>query len=183
MQIEIRADTVTISGYVNAVERDSKILDKMKAGYSSVKGDFVERIESGVFNRSLAKKSKIPIMLNHSRELTATDITIKEDNIGLYAKFTTSDEEVRKSANDGSLTGWSFGFVNPKEYLEDLENGLQRRVLTDLDLTEISILTIPPAYIATSIEVRAFADTVTSSESAFNSSYENIIRLERKRYL
>ena len=43
MKIEIRADSVLIDGYVNAVERDSKVLH-------NANGPFVEKLKQELFN-------------------------------------------------------------------------------------------------------------------------------------
>ena len=51
MKIEIRADSVLIDGYVNAVERDSKVLH-------NANGPFVEKIKAGTFQRSLDVSNK-----------------------------------------------------------------------------------------------------------------------------
>lgn len=51
MKIEIRADSVVIDGYVNAVERDSKVLH-------NAKGPFVEKIKAGAFKRAVRSSEK-----------------------------------------------------------------------------------------------------------------------------
>ena len=48
MRIEIRADSVLIEGYVNAVARDSRPMRDRKTGKR-----FVEQIVPGVFERAL----------------------------------------------------------------------------------------------------------------------------------
>ena len=58
MKIEVRNDKVIIDGYVNAVDRFSKILyDK--------RGQFVEKIMPSVFRRALEKNDAIKVLLNH----------------------------------------------------------------------------------------------------------------------
>ena len=47
MQISIRSDSVEISGYVNAVERDSNPLRALNGRY------FIERICKGAFKKAL----------------------------------------------------------------------------------------------------------------------------------
>ena len=71
MKVEIRDDVVVIDGYVNAVERDSKVLrDKS--------GAFIEKIKAGVFQRALERAKRtaydVKVLLNHNydRELTST---------------------------------------------------------------------------------------------------------------
>lgn len=171
MKVEIREDSVLIDGYVNAVERDSKVLH-------NAKGPFVEKIKAGAFQRALNRAERtgydVKVLLNHdySKELTSTrDTTTKiyEDNIGLRCKCEIRDADVMKKAREGKLTGWSFGFL-PIRDAWDTENDMQHRELRELELKEVSILDDRkvPAYSGTSIEtrdddlieVRAMEDTV-----------------------
>ena len=84
MQIKIRADnSVEIEGYVNAVERDSRVLE-------SRTGKFVERVRAGAFKRTLDKRHDITVLLNHKENrvlASTTDGTaeLSEDAIGLSA--------------------------------------------------------------------------------------------------
>lgn len=157
MRIELRDDSVLIDGYVNAVERDSKVL-------TGASGKFIERIASGAFRRSLerAKKTNSPVkvLLNHdyTRVLSSnTDdsTAISEDNIGLRCKCEIRDKEVIEKARSNKLVGWSFGFIPIKE--ERTEEDIPHRTIRELELKEVSILdnTKKPAYNGTSIEVRA----------------------------
>jgi hypothetical protein len=52
------------------------------------------------------------------------------------------------------LRGWSFGFVSEKDSWEEGESGVQKRSIEELELLEVSILDMTPAYVATSIETR-----------------------------
>jgi uncharacterized protein len=154
MKVEIRNNQVVIEGYVNAVERDSKVLTKSMSPYA--KSSFVERVKSKTFQKALEKNSNVEVRFNHRRGLGSTSENLKlyEDNIGLYAKATITDDEIIQKAKKGELRGWSFGFTTNKDQWEDIGDDLQRRTLEDIDLAEVSILTDNPAYIATSIEMR-----------------------------
>lgn len=154
MKIEIREDKVILDGYVNAVERFSKVL-KNKS-YS-----FIERIMPKVFQRAIEKNDSIKVLLNHDydQELANTkDGTAKlyEDNIGLRAIVEVSDPTVIEKAKQNKLRGWSFGFICNKADDEVNENGLHERTVRDIDLIEVSILDDRkiPAYVGTSIEMR-----------------------------
>lgn len=158
MQIEIREDSVIISGYVNAVERYSKPITEDLHGKIRT---FIERIKSGVFKKALKKNDDVKVLLNHDarREVATTkDGTAKleEDNIGLHAEVTITDAEVVEKARANKLVGWSFGFY-PVDDILGTENGMDARTITDLDLVEVSILDDEhtPAYYGTSIEARA----------------------------
>lgn len=157
MKIEIRADSVLIDGYVNAVERDSKVL-------RNVNGPFVEKIKAGAFQRSLDRAKRtgydVKVLLNHdySKELTSTRDTntkIYEDSIGLRCKCEIRDAEVIKKAREGKLVGWSFGFIPIRDSWEK-ESDMSHRELRELELKEVSILDDRknPAYSGTSIETR-----------------------------
>ncbi|WP_294363612.1 HK97 family phage prohead protease [uncultured Clostridium sp.] len=154
MKYEIREDnSVELSGYINVVQRDSKKL-RDKAG------EFIEQIMPNAFKKSLYKTPNIPILFNHKfdRELGRNGVgecEIYEDNIGLKYRIRTNDDEVVELAKAGRLTGNSFGFRSLKETYETLANGIRRRFVHELELIECSILSVEPAYIATSVEVRA----------------------------
>ena len=155
MKIEIRADSVRISGYVNAVERDSRILPKTMS--PEAKSDFVERIRAKTFERALSAASDVEVRYNHKKSLGSVksgNIKLYEDNIGLYADMTTNDPDVITKAQNKELRGWSFGFVSKHDDWEDIKEGLQRRNLDQIELREVSILSVTPAYIGTSIEMR-----------------------------
>lgn len=157
MQVEIREDSVFISGYVNAVERLSKPIRGTLRG--NVK-TFLERIKAGTFRSALKRNKNVVVLLNHdtSKVLASTEdgnATLEEDNIGLRAEITITDNEVVQKAREGRLAGWSFGFIaNDDEVTTEGNNEI--RTVTDLELLEVSILddTKAPAYYGTSIEAR-----------------------------
>lgn len=152
MKVEIRGEQAFISGYVNAVERDSKVLH-------GPEGPFVERAAAGVFQRALARASDVMLKLNHGRDIGSVgggNLKLREDAVGLYAEATVTDAETVREARAGHLTGWSFGFCDLAPCYEQQEGTeVRKRTLRDIDLAEVSILTISPAYIATSIEARS----------------------------
>ena len=153
MQIEMRNDgSLEISGYVNAVDRYSKEL------YSE-RGKFIEKVKPETFNKALARADNIDMLLNHDVrcKLASTmnqTLELREDNIGLFAKAIIHDNAVIQEAKEGNLKGWSFGFRALSDTWEE-EQPVARRTLEDIDLMEVSLLTIEPAYIATSVQVRA----------------------------
>lgn len=156
MHIEIRNDKVIIDGYVNAVGRDSRpvIVEK--------RGRVIEQIVPGTFARALKKAKNVKILLNHqeNRELGSTkqgNLKLYEDSIGLRAHAEITDSEVIQKAKNKELRGWSFGmFVLHEEY-EERADKLPRRLVSDVDLVEVSIIDsrMRPAYAGTSIEQRA----------------------------
>ena len=157
MRVEVRNDSVFISGYVNAVERLSKPIRETLHGKIRT---FLERIKAGVFRNALKKNDNVLVLLNHdnNRVLASTkdgSAVLTEDNIGLRAEITIVDKEVVEKARDGKLSGWSFGFIaNDDEITTEGKDEI--RTVTDLELLEVSILddTKAPAYYGTSIEAR-----------------------------
>lgn len=157
MQIRVKEDSVEIEGYVNAIERNSKpLLSRL--------GKFVERICKGAFQRAITRNDDIHILLNHDwrRDLGSTkqgNLELKEDNIGLHARATITDKEVVEKARNGDLIGWSFGFndVEPEGVQRRVIDGMETRLVKDLDLYEVSILdrTKSPAYEGTLINTRS----------------------------
>lgn len=153
MQITVRADSVELEGYVNAIERKSKPL------WSRI-GQFVERICKGAFKRALERNDDVRIMLNHTRDIGGQkdgNLELYEDNIGLHAKARITDPEVIKKAREGNLVGWSFGFYDREVEQKRDEDGYPLRDVLDLDLEEVSILdnTTTPAYDGTLVAVRS----------------------------
>ena len=153
MKINIRADSVEIEGYVNAIERNSKPL-------WSRMGQFIERICKGAFKKALKRNDDVKILLNHDpkRELGSMkqgNLELEEDNIGLKARAIITDKEVIEKARNGDLVGWSFGFTD-REVENTIERGMPLRAVKDLNLEEVSILdrTKEPAYDGTLIMAR-----------------------------
>jgi HK97 family phage prohead protease len=153
MKVTIRADSVELEGYVNAVERNSKPL------WSSL-GYFFERICAGAFGKALKRAQDVKILLNHdeSRELGSIskgNLKLDEDSIGLKFWTRIDDPQVIDLARKRKLVGCSFGFYD-REIEQGIEQGLPLRKVRDLDLDEVSILddSKTPAYDGTLISVR-----------------------------
>lgn len=153
MKINVRADSVEVEGYVNAIERNSKPL-------MSRIGQFVERICKGAFKKAIKRNDDIHILLNHdwNKDLGSTkkgNLELEEDNIGLKARATITDAEVVEKAKKGDLVGWSFGFTD-RDVENTIEHGMPTRAVKDLNLFEVSILdrTKTPAYDGTLIATR-----------------------------
>ena len=157
MKIELRNNGVHLEGYINAVGRESRVLHDLH-------GPFIEVIKPGTFAKSLEQRSDVGLMLNHKRSLEPTSLELYEDNIGLRAKVDIDDPEVVELAEHNKLQGWSFGFVAKADTWDDSQ-GVRRRTIDELDLQEVSILSVTPAYIATSIEARDDDATVHEQRS------------------
>ncbi len=167
MNILIRSDHVEISGYVNAVERPSKVLHDRS-------GDFIETMKEGAFKKALARNDNVRVLLNHDRkrDLGGTkdgNLELEEDNIGLRAKAKIYDKDVIDKARKGDLVGWSFGFTDRDVDKSYDEKGLLHRAVKDLDLEEVSILdrTRTPAYKGTLIMARDDKNILLGEEVEF----------------
>lgn len=62
MKIQLRNDSVVVSGYVNAVERESRILHDLQ-------GEFVEKVTAGTFADAIRNTPKIDLFFNHEKKL------------------------------------------------------------------------------------------------------------------
>lgn len=164
MRIELRADSVLIEGYVNAVARDSRPMRDKKTGQR-----FVEQIVPGAFKRAL-EQNEVDLLLDHdeNRKLgsTQTNLELCEDAIGLRARAEITDPEVVQKARDKKLRGWSFGFYERDASEEDLPNSMKRRYIEDMQLVEVSLIDERkiPCYAGTSIETRAEGKEILTAE-------------------
>jgi Escherichia/Staphylococcus phage prohead protease len=163
MRIEIRNDSVVLDGYVNKTDSYSRILP-------SPRGRFKEKIIPKTFERALMKAKNVDLLFNHDRNkrLGSTqegNLELREDNIGLRAIATVSDPEIIEKARNGELRGWSWGMFVMKDTWEDGSDGIQKRMVEDMDLVEVSILDRTPAYVGTSIESRGNEELVNEHRS------------------
>lgn len=157
MDFEIRADGVLhIEGYVNAVERDSRIVMCPECGKC------VEQIAAGAFGNALRAAKNVDMLLNHDkgRKIGSTSegtLTLTEDSIGLRASADITDDEVVEKARNGLLRGWSFGFKATDTEIEQRSQGVPRRHVKALSISEVSLIDdrYRPCYAGTSIELRA----------------------------
>ncbi len=149
---KINDDTVHIEGYVNAVCRDSKEI-------RSFGKTFVEQVRPKVFEKALRNNSDVKLLYNHreNRQLGSTkdNVQLYEDAIGLHISADIKDAEVRADADKGKFKGFSFGFKALKDSWEDVGEGKERRYLEDIELGEVSLLSVTPAYSGTLVEARA----------------------------
>ena len=155
MKVEVRADSVHIEGYVNAVERDSKIINVLPIGQC------VEQIRAGAFEQSLRDGEAVAILENHdiNRKLGSVkegNLKLYEDTIGLRAAADIYDNDVIDKARRGLIKGWSFGFVCKDSQIEDRADNVPRRIVKALELKEVSLIdgNMMPCYAGTLVEVR-----------------------------
>lgn len=176
MKYEIRGnDSVHIEGYVNAVERDSKIINVPSVGRC------VEQIKAGAFGNALRAAPDVAILENHdfSRKLGSIsegNLKLYEDNIGLRAVADITDPDTADKARRGLLKGWSFGFVCTDSEIEKRADNVPRRIVKGMSLSEVSLIdgAFTPCYSGTLVEVRSEGDIVEYRTVLFeNIEFEN----------
>ena len=152
--IEFRNGSIFISGYVNAVERESDFIP-------SPKGRFKEIIRPKAFDKALKRAKDVLLLFNHDEDqklgsITEGNLKLYEDSIGLKAEAEIRDQSIIEKAKKerGFLQGWSFGFIPIKQSFERGKDQIERRYIEDLDLLEVSLLSVKPAYPCCSVEIR-----------------------------
>lgn len=163
-----------MTGYVNVVGRDSRTLHDKS-------GPYIEQITPGAFGSALQSGTPVELRFDHNQVLGSTEtgeITLREDSIGLLANAVVSDPAVIQAAERRALRGWSFGFVKKADRWSTDEDGTRRRFVDALELREVSILDVTPAYIATSIETRD--DTETLVEFRMEDTEPDITEIREK---
>lgn len=124
-------------------------------------GGFNEVIEAGAFRRSLASGKDILCQVDHDSSAvlgrtSSGTLRLTEDSRGLRFELdvpeTTKGRDIVELAKRGDLGGMSFGFFVP-EGGEKWEGNT--RILSDVELVEISVVQSFPAYSGTSVDVRS----------------------------
>ena len=177
MKIEIRNDRAVVSGYVNAVGRDSRPI-------TDVRGKFVEQIEPGAFRASLERSENVDLLLNHDKSkvyASTKDGSLKltEDSIGLRAEAVLSDAEMIRKARSGEFRGWSFGMYVGDSAMEERAEGIPRRHVKSLNMFEVSLIDKSriPCYVGTSVECRSDGEIL--AELRYSEEEPEIVEEER----
>lgn len=161
---------LTISGYFSVFNSESRDL-----------GGFTEVIEPGAFDSSLRSGNDIKALAFHDYNkvlgrMKNGSMELRSDSKGLYADITLPDtqfaRDLHRQIQDGYIDQASFGFRIKKRELERREDGTVLQKIQDVDLREVSIVSMP-AYEATEVSARCvedfkkeFEDEVKRSEQA-----------------
>ena len=154
MKIELRTDSLNITGYVNVTGKFSKPV-------ATPHGKCIEVIEERAFAESLSRNGDICVTVDHDSShiyasTSAGTLQLREDAVGLHADVTITDENLIEIAKKGKIKGWSFGMYNVVDELEQRADNLPIRHVKSLDLDHITlVVNQTPAYSATSVECRA----------------------------
>lgn len=127
-------------------------------GYASVfdvRDSYGDVIQRGAFARSLRERPKVLMLWQHATSQPIGVWTeIREDERGLFVRGRLSDTPLGREAAvllaDGALDGLSIGF----QIVKSVE-GPTGRILTDVNLIEISIVSWPANDAARIAEIRA----------------------------
>lgn len=158
MKIEVRADGLHISGYVN-------VTGKLSRPVITPRGKVLETIEERAFDEAIKKSGDVTVELDHDAghayaRTSDSTLMLKEDAIGLHADVLITDKNVIEMARKGKLRGWSFGMYGVQDEMEsraDVE--LPIRHVKSLMLDHVSLIKDKiPCYAATSVECRAGED-------------------------
>lgn len=127
---------------------------------AEVRGGY-ERIAPEAFDRALAEKHDVALLVNHDglplARTTSGTLRLGKDAEGLTVDAdmadTTLGRDVRLLMERGDLKSMSFGFVPTAHRFVNVD-GYQVREYTDLDLFDVSVVT-HPAYDQATAQLRA----------------------------
>lgn len=150
MKLQFRNNGLELEGYINVSNRPSEVL-------TDKDGKFIEVVRSGVWGRAI-KQRKIDLLYNHraDRKLgdTNSNLELIEDSIGCKFRAFITDADIIERARKGLLKSCSFGFV-PVRQAKKFVDGIEHRYLEEIELFEVSLLDMAPAYSGCSINVRS----------------------------
>ena len=158
-------------------------------GYGSVFGNKDlgnDVIEKGAFSNSLKRKKphQVKLLYQHKTDMPIGVFEeIKEDGHGLYVKGklalqTQAGKEAYELMKMGALDGLSIGFkVNPDMVSYDKRS--RKRLIKEVDLMEISLVTFPMNPKATVRSVKASEISIREWESGLRDAF-NLSRSEAK---
>lgn len=152
-------------------------------------GGWREKINPGAFTRSLKELPDVRALYQHNsaqvlgRQAAGT-LTLREDEHGLAIDIdlidTQFNRDVLANVRSGNLDAMSFGMV-AKKYDWDMDDkrGYDLRVLSDVDLYEVSVVTWP-AYEETEVAARSL-QTFKEQRSAKSTTPFRLLRLRQAR--
>jgi HK97 family phage prohead protease len=138
-------------------------------------GTFREGIRRGAFARSLRAGRDVVALFNHDHNqvlgrLSNRTLRLREDERGLWFEVQLPDtslgRDLHRLVERGDVHQCSFGFaVAPGGEQWERQGKTPIRWLTDVDLGDVSVVTVP-AYPTTSVAARQFAAGMTSDANS-----------------
>lgn len=152
-------------------------------------GGWREVLRPGCFSRSLTELPDVRALYQHNVAQVlgrrgANTLAVREDDHGLHVEVelidTQFNRDVLANVRSGNLDAMSFGMVVKKyEWDIDEERGYDLRVLSDVDLFEVSVVTWP-AYEETEVAARSL-QTFKEQRSAKPMTPFRLLRLRQAR--
>ncbi len=143
-------------------------------GYASVFGgvdSYGDTINKGAFLKTLDGRQRMPLMLfgHNPGRVIGKWLHLGEDAKGLiaYGEFTpghSDAQDVFASMKHGAIDGLSIGFRIPKGGAEEKADG--GRIIKDVDLVEISVVTLPADDAARIHNVKELIDSIETLKDA-----------------
>jgi len=143
-------------------------------GYASVFGgvdSYGDTIVKGAYAATLENRSRLPMMFfgHRSDQVPGKWLEMREDDIGLYCvgEFTPNHTEAANhyaSLKHGAVDGLSVGINVPAGGSEETPEGI--RILKNVDLIEVSIVSLPADQAARVAIAKGEIETIDSLRSA-----------------
>ena len=177
-----------LKAYMVEDDEDQKKYGRFE-GYGSIFGNVDlgnDVIQAGAFTKSLRKRpaDKVKLLYQHKSDMPIGVFDeIKEDENGLYVKGrlalqTQAGKEAYELLKMGALDGLSIGFkTTPKNV--SYENRGQRRIIKEVDLMEVSLVTFPMNPQATVQVVKGQDISIREWEKGMRDAF-NLSRSEAK---
>ena len=165
VQLECTNDeSFKIGGYINVTERESEMLYSKKRNRW-----FKEVMKRGVFDSAIRAAENIPLLFQHdwNKQLASTSsgtLELREDQIGLRFECRIEDKDVYEKVKSGKVNSCSFGFRALEEKIEPINEKLERRFVSKVELLEVSLVD-SPAYVGSLCETRAYEDELEALET------------------
>lgn len=165
VQLECTNDeSFKIGGYINVTERESEMLYSKKRNRW-----FKEVMKRGVFDSAIRTAENIPLLFQHdwNKQLASTasgTLELREDQIGLRFECRIEDKDVYEKVKSGKVNSCSFGFRALEEKIEPINEKLERRFVSKVELLEVSLVD-SPAYVGSLCETRAYEDELEALET------------------
>ncbi|MDB5350522.1 MAG: major capsid protein [Planctomycetota bacterium] len=152
-------------------------------------GGFVERINPGAFKRTLAENPLVHCLKNHNTDLPLGDtgngsLILSEDSTGLAFRLSLPEGvsyacDLKALMQRGDNLRCSIGFNVVSESWDD-SGPIPIRTLIDLNLYEISVGVVFPAYKDTDVALRSLAEARKAIEVADRERQRRIRETERR---
>jgi len=134
---------------------------------TDIGGVFSEMIAEGAFDRAIKEAHDVRALYNHDISLVlgrtkSGTLSISIDARGLLVTIkppaTTFANDLKESMRRQDVDQMSFGFIAiDEEWIFDREGKLDLRIIKDLKLVDVSVVTYP-AYIDTDVSLREATD-------------------------